>query len=88
MTIVARPTRTTRFLPLTLRPAIAALRAIVKALINRRAAMRVSEMPDRMLKDIGLRRDDIHDALHADWRDDPTFRLAIAAARARHRMEP
>ncbi|WP_182086690.1 DUF1127 domain-containing protein [Aureimonas sp. ME7] len=64
-------------------PAIPALRAIVRTLLNRRAAYRVSELPDHLLKDIGLKRDDVHEALHADWREDPTFKMALAAARRR-----
>jgi uncharacterized protein YjiS (DUF1127 family) len=65
-----------------------ALRAIVRTLLNRRAAYRVSELPDYLLKDIGLKRDDVHEALHADWREDPTFKLALAAARRRGRIQP
>ena len=62
-----------------------ALRAVARTLVNRRAAYRVSELPDHLLKDIGLKRDDVHEALHADWREDPTFKLALAAARRRGR---
>ncbi|RIY02516.1 DUF1127 domain-containing protein [Aureimonas flava] len=65
--------------------AFPALRAIVRTLQNRRAAYRVSELPDHLLKDIGLKRDDVHEALHADWREDPTFKLAVSAARRRGR---
>ncbi|MBB3936798.1 DUF1127 domain-containing protein [Aureimonas phyllosphaerae] len=68
--------------------AFPAFRAIVRTLLNRRAAYRVSELPDYLLKDIGLKRDDVHEALHADWREDPTFKLALAAARRRGRVSP
>lgn len=65
------------------RVAFAAAKAIVVNHARRREVMRVSEMPDYLLKDIGLKRDDIYDAMRADWREDPTFRLAVAAARRR-----
>ena len=57
--------------------------AIVRTMGNRRAARQLSEMPDYLLTDMGIRRDDVSEALHADWREDPTYRLAIAAARRR-----
>ena len=71
----------------TLAPAVAtglsALRAIVRTFLNRRAAYRVSELPDYLLTDIGLKRDDVHEAMHADWREDPTCKMAMAAGRRR-----
>ena len=76
-------TRTTETLAPTLGAGISALRAIVRTFLNRRAAYRVSELPDYLLTDIGLKRDDVHDAMHADWREDPTFKMAMAAARRR-----
>jgi uncharacterized protein YjiS (DUF1127 family) len=63
-----------------------ALRAIVRTFINRRAAYRVSELPDYLLNDIGLKRDDVHEALNAHWRDDATYRMALSASRRRHEM--
>lgn len=76
-------TRTTGTLAPTLGAGISALRAIVRTFLNRRAAYRVSDLPDHLLTDIGLKRDDVHDAMHADWREDPTFKMAMAAARRR-----
>ncbi|UIJ71301.1 DUF1127 domain-containing protein [Aurantimonas sp. HBX-1] len=62
---------------------IGAAGAIVRTMANRRAARRLSEMPDYLLTDLGLRRDDVSEALHADWHQDPTYRLAMTAARRR-----
>ncbi len=82
-------TTKTRLSPTLAHPAqaakllVVAARAIVKTVLNRRKVRAMSEMSDYMLKDIGLRRDDIHEALHTDWREDPTWRLAVAAARRR-----
>lgn len=61
----------------------AGLRSIVRMLVNRRAARQLSEMPDYLLGDLGLRRDDVHLALRQDWREDPTFKLAMVVARRR-----
>ncbi|MCQ0987863.1 DUF1127 domain-containing protein [Jiella marina] len=60
-----------------------AARAIVKTMINRRYVKSLADMPDYLLKDIGIRRDDIWTALNADWREDPTYKLAVTAARRR-----
>jgi uncharacterized protein YjiS (DUF1127 family) len=57
--------------------------AMVRTLVNRRAAYRVSELPDYLLTDIGLKRDDVHAAMNADWREDPTLRMAISAQKRR-----
>lgn len=62
---------------------IGATGAIVRTMANRRAARRLSEMPDYLLTDLGIRRDDVSEALHADWHQDPTYRLAMTAARRR-----
>lgn len=61
----------------------AAVRAMIRAIANRRAALRVADLPDELLSDIGLRRDDVHAALQTGWRNDPTYRLAVAARRRR-----
>ncbi|MBC8130133.1 MAG: DUF1127 domain-containing protein [Rhizobiaceae bacterium] len=61
----------------------AAALAMIRMLRNRRAAHRLADMPDYLLSDVGLRRDDVHDALTAGWREDPTFQLALKAARRR-----
>lgn len=57
--------------------------AMLRTARNRRAAYRLSELPDYLLSDVGLRRDDVHDALSRGWREDPTFQLAVKAARRR-----
>ena len=69
----------------TLRTLTAAGKAMARALVNRRAALRISDLPDELLNDIGLRRDDVHEALKTNWREDPTYRMAVAARRRRHR---
>ena len=67
----------------SLRLAIAAGGALWRALRNRRAALHVADLSDEMLSDIGLRRDDVHVALNASWREDPTYQMAILAHRRR-----
>ena len=57
--------------------------AVMRAIRNRRAAYQLSELPDHLLTDVGLRRDDVHDALNRGWREDPTFQLALKASRRR-----
>ncbi len=63
--------------------AVATLGAIARNLAHRRAAARVADLPDFLLTDIGLKRDDVHAALNGDWRADPTYRLALSAMRGR-----
>ena len=63
--------------------ALVAVRAIFRSYATRRQVRQLSELPDYMLTDIGLRRDDISNALAAGWREDPTYRLALVAARRR-----
>ncbi|MBO0661148.1 DUF1127 domain-containing protein [Jiella sp. MQZ9-1] len=60
-----------------------AVRAIVKTMINRHRVKSLADMPDYVLKDIGLRRDDIATSLVSDWREDPSYKLALLAARRR-----
>ncbi len=69
-----------------IRVGMAALQAIVRTLRNRRAAYQVAELPDYLLHDIGLKRDDVHEALSADWREDPTYRLALTASQRRRSL--
>jgi uncharacterized protein YjiS (DUF1127 family) len=55
---------------------VTGLRAIARALKNRRDAAMLAGMDDRMLADIGLTRSDLRDAYAEPlWRD-PTDRLA------------
>ncbi|KAB0675812.1 DUF1127 domain-containing protein [Aureimonas leprariae] len=63
--------------------AVAAVGAIGRTIAHRRAALRVAELPDYLLTDIGIKRDDVHEALSSDWHDDPTYRLAVKAAEHR-----
>ena len=69
----------TRVVTLTLRPVI----AIVKILIHRREVMRMGELDERGLKDIGLVRSDLDGALSVSWLSDPSLILAERSA-ARH----
>ncbi|ACL62005.1 DUF1127 domain-containing protein [Methylobacterium nodulans] len=47
-----------------------------RLLSHRRAARRLAELDDRMLKDLGLTRCEVVGALTLPWRDDPTMHLA------------
>lgn len=86
MTIISKPRLGTPLAhPLqAIRLSLVAPRAMVKTMANRRHARAMTELPDYMLKDIGIRRGDIDDALRGDWRQDPTYRLALTAARRRN----
>jgi len=51
---------------------------------NRAAILRLGDLDDYMLKDIGISRSDLHRALGRSYLDDPSSELgAIADARAR-----
>jgi uncharacterized protein YjiS (DUF1127 family) len=50
--------------------------SLVKALMHRRAVMRLSELDERGLKDIGLVRSDVEGALASSWLSDPSSILA------------
>ncbi|WP_246333356.1 DUF1127 domain-containing protein [Aureimonas mangrovi] len=58
-----------------------AIGAFVRAMRNRRAALHIADLPDSLLADLGLKRDDVHEALATSWREDPTYRLADCARR-------
>jgi uncharacterized protein YjiS (DUF1127 family) len=83
MTIFSRPSL--RALPRIPSPGLlyAGVVAFARMIRNRRAAYHVSELPDYLLSDVGLKRDDVHEALNRGWREDPTFQLAIKASRRR-----
>ncbi|KQT69766.1 MULTISPECIES: DUF1127 domain-containing protein [unclassified Aureimonas] len=85
MTIFTRQTPTRRLTFHLPSPMIlwAAARAMVKTAMNRRAARHVGDLPDYLLTDIGLKRDDVHEALQQSWRSDPTYQLAMTAAKRR-----
>jgi len=55
------------------------VRALARALIHRREILRLTELDERGLKDIGLVRSDIDGALSTSWLNDPS---AILAARS------
>ena len=81
MTIFSRPLLRTHIPSPSI--LIAGAVAIVRMIHNRRAAQHVSELPDYLLSDVGLKRDDVHEALNRGWREDPTFQLAMKASRRR-----
>lgn len=66
--------------------------SLVRALIHRREVMRLAEIDERGLKDIGLVRSDIAGALATSWLKDPSAVLAsrssaladVANARREH----
>lgn len=58
----------------------AAANALVKALLHRRQVLRLSELDERALKDIGLVRSDVEGALAISWLDDPSAILAARSA--------
>lgn len=65
--------------------------ALVKALIHRREVLRLGELDERSLKDIGLVRSDLDGALAVSWLSDPSVILAerssarLGAAETRRR---
>lgn len=56
--------------------AITPVVALVKALIHRREVLRLGELDERGLKDIGLVRSDLDGALAVSWLSDPSVILA------------
>lgn len=56
--------------------------AFVKAVLHRREVLRLSELDERGLKDIGLVRSDVDGALAVSWYRDPS---AVLAARSKDR---
>ncbi|WP_186418698.1 DUF1127 domain-containing protein [Bosea sp. CS1GBMeth4] len=54
-----------------------------RALLHRREVMRLSELDERGLKDIGLVRSDIEGALSVSWLSDPSSVLEARSAQQR-----
>lgn len=52
------------------------VQSLVRALIHRREVIRLSELDERGLKDIGLVRSDVDGALAESWWNDPSTALA------------
>ncbi len=90
MSLVSRPSLDLSVAALLRAPraASAVAFALARNVMRRRAAYRVSELPDYLLTDIGLKRDDVHAALNADWREDPTLRLKLSALARRNMPKP
>lgn len=57
--------------------------AILRAVRNRRAMMRLEDFTDQQLADIGLARSDVDSSLARPWYDDPSTHLARSAWRRR-----
>lgn len=55
---------------------IAAVVNVTKAIIHRRDVLRLAELDERGLKDIGLVRSDVEGALATSWLNDPSTILA------------
>jgi uncharacterized protein YjiS (DUF1127 family) len=55
-----------------------------KAILNRREIMRLTELDERGLKDIGLVRSDVEGALATSWLRDPSTCLAARSNAASH----
>jgi uncharacterized protein YjiS (DUF1127 family) len=61
---------------------------IVRALRHRREVMRLTDLDDRALKDIGLLRGDVEGALLEPLHKDPSRVLSIRRAEPRPRARP
>ena len=61
---------------------IAGVISFAKAVVNRREIMRLSELDERGLKDIGLVRSDVEGALATSWLKDPSTCLAARSGSA------
>ena len=63
---------------------VARVAAVWKAATNRRAVVRLHDLDDRMLRDIGLTRHDVHAALAGRRTEDPSPHLqAVSGKRGR-----
>lgn len=78
------PAGLTRFATRGATLVISGVTSLVKALIHRRAVMRLSELDERGLKDIGLVRSDVEGALASSWLNDPSSILAARSTASTH----
>lgn len=63
---------------------LARVKAVIKALVNRHSVRALYHFDERMLKDIGLTRQDVDAALDAPVIEDPSAHLRkVAAGRSR-----
>jgi uncharacterized protein YjiS (DUF1127 family) len=85
-TATPAPTHSER--PRPLAAAFGSLGALWTAWKNRRVAMHLAGLDDRMLADIGVTRGDVEAALSGAVREDPTQRLAGLAAERRRAVRP
>lgn len=59
---------------------VAIVANVTKAIIHRRDVLRLSELDERGLKDIGLVRSDVEGALATSWLNDPSTILAARSS--------
>jgi len=78
------PAGLTRFVTRGAVQVISGVTSLVKALTHRRAVMRLSELDERGLKDIGLVRSDVEGALASSWLNDPSSILAARSTATTH----
>jgi uncharacterized protein YjiS (DUF1127 family) len=62
--------------------------AVLKALRHRREVLRLADLDDRTLKDIGLLRSDVEGALLAPLHEDPSKVLCVRRVEHRDRPRP
>jgi uncharacterized protein YjiS (DUF1127 family) len=62
--------------------------AVLKALRHRREVLRLADLDDRVLKDIGLLRSDVEGALLAPLHEDPSKVLSFRRVEHRDRPRP
>jgi uncharacterized protein YjiS (DUF1127 family) len=59
--------------------------ALLRAFLNRRRLLRLTELDDHLLRDIGLSRQDLRVALDLPFGEDPALELQRLARRSRSR---
>ncbi len=68
------------------RQIVRALRSVIDAVVNRREVTRMLDLDDRMLKDIGLTRNDVLGALGRPLGEDPSVLLRRRSVENRARQ--